>query len=171
MRCFLGATILLLCLGPARAQVGNELPPPSDAGTPGTVRVSSPQPPAPADYVGVPWNPDVKTGSMWPYPKPVPVPTVFVGPPGDFYLGVDYLCWGVRAGPVPAAASIIPTSLLGVPGYALYYWLTRLEGSDVDLTTAMWVSRVTGSVIPALLFLWFFHRWLSRRGGSPMVVS
>jgi hypothetical protein len=60
-------------------------------------------------------------------------------------------------------------SLLGVPGYFVYYLVCGARGVDVDLTTAWWVTRVTGSVIPALLFLWFFHRWLSRRGGSPVV--
>ena len=60
-------------------------------------------------------------------------------------------------------------SFLGVPGYFLYHQWCRLHGETVEQTTAMWVVRVTGSVLPALLFLWFFHRWLSRRGGSPVV--
>lgn len=55
------------------------------------------------------------------------------------------------------------TSLLGVPFYALYLWGTDVAGADFDRTTALWACRVGASVLPALVFLWFFVRWLGRR--------
>lgn len=56
------------------------------------------------------------------------------------------------------------TSFLGVPGYALY---RALAGDRFDRTEALWASRVTGSILPTLLFLFFFHRWLGRRTAHP----
>ena len=51
------------------------------------------------------------------------------------------------------------TSLLGVPAYWLYFH----TADDFDRTTALWLCRVTASILPTLLFLFFFHRWLGRR--------
>lgn len=59
------------------------------------------------------------------------------------------------------------TSLLGVPGYALYYWAGKWLGTGYDRTVALWICRVTASVLPTLAFLFFFHRWLGRRTGHP----
>lgn len=61
------------------------------------------------------------------------------------------------------------TSYLGVPGYWLYrQWCTR-GGHTFDRTTALWMTRFTGSILPTLWFLYAFHRWLARKGGSPVV--
>lgn len=61
------------------------------------------------------------------------------------------------------------TSYLGVPGYWLYrQWCDR-GGHAFDRTTALWVTRFTGSILPTLWFLFAFHRWLARRGGPPVV--
>ncbi len=59
------------------------------------------------------------------------------------------------------------TSLLGVPGYAAYYWGGRLFGTGFDRTVALWVCRVSASIVPTLLFLFFLHRWLGRRTAHP----
>jgi len=52
------------------------------------------------------------------------------------------------------------TSYLGVPGYALYRWLA---GDHFDRTEALWATRLTGTILPWLLFAFFFYRWLERR--------
>ena len=57
-------------------------------------------------------------------------------------------------------------SFLGVPGYALYHWL---RADDFDRTEALWVVRLTGSILPLLLFLFFFHRWLGEWTRSPLL--
>lgn len=57
------------------------------------------------------------------------------------------------------------TSWLGVPGYALYYAVTDTE--ELELETALWTSRVTGTILPTLIFLFFFYIWLGRQTLSP----
>ncbi|MFW5925537.1 MAG: hypothetical protein ACOC9O_00660 [Myxococcota bacterium] len=57
------------------------------------------------------------------------------------------------------------TSFLGVPGYAAYHWLA---GEETDRTTALWVTRTTGTLLPMLVFLFFFYRWLGARTRSPV---
>ena len=61
------------------------------------------------------------------------------------------------------------TSLLGVPGYAAYLGATRLLGREFDRTQALWVCRVTASVLPTLFFLFFFHRFLGTRTRHPLL--
>lgn len=61
------------------------------------------------------------------------------------------------------------TSFLGVPFYAAYYWTTEWTGASYDRATALWICRVFASILPWLLFLWFFHRWLGRHTSSPLV--
>lgn len=55
------------------------------------------------------------------------------------------------------------TSLLGVPAYFAYFHGTDLVGADFDRTTALWLCRFTASILPTLVFLFFFHRWLGRQ--------
>ncbi|MBK8169023.1 MAG: hypothetical protein IPK60_01610 [Sandaracinaceae bacterium] len=54
------------------------------------------------------------------------------------------------------------TSMLGVPGYFLYYNCAN----EFDRTTALWVCRATATMLPTLLFLLFFYRWLRKRSKS-----
>lgn len=61
------------------------------------------------------------------------------------------------------------TSFLGVPAYAAYYWGGRWLGWDFDREVALWLCRVTASILPWLLFLFFFHRWLGRHTSSALV--
>lgn len=61
------------------------------------------------------------------------------------------------------------TSLLGVPAYWAYRQFTSLHGIPFDRTTALWAVRVFASVIPCLIFLVAYYRWLSRRGGEPVI--
>ncbi|AKF05999.1 hypothetical protein [Sandaracinus amylolyticus] len=61
------------------------------------------------------------------------------------------------------------TSLMGVPGYWLYRRWCDLREAPLDRTTALWVVRMTASALPMLVFLFFFHRWLARRGAPPVV--
>lgn len=62
-------------------------------------------------------------------------------------------------------------SELGVPGYWLYAHVQRARGLPIDRVVALWICRVTGSVLPALLFLFFLHRWLLRRVASEPVLA
>ncbi|MBX7191371.1 MAG: hypothetical protein K1X94_04910 [Sandaracinaceae bacterium] len=61
------------------------------------------------------------------------------------------------------------TSFLGVPAYWAYRELASLRGVPFDRVTALWAVRVFASVLPALLFLAFYYRWLARRGGEPVI--
>lgn len=51
------------------------------------------------------------------------------------------------------------TSLLGVPAYAV---VRALSKGPVDRDVALTACRITASVLPTLLFLFFFHRFLGR---------
>ncbi len=61
------------------------------------------------------------------------------------------------------------TSLLAVPGYALYLGTARLLGRPYDRTEALWACRLFASILPTLLWLFWLHRWLSRRGYHPVL--
>src|SRR6185312_12185458 len=55
------------------------------------------------------------------------------------------------------------TSLLGVPGYALYLGLCKMLGRELDRTAALWVCRVSASILPSLWAAWLFLGFLRRR--------
>jgi hypothetical protein len=55
------------------------------------------------------------------------------------------------------------TSFLGVPGYALYLAANRIMGRAFDRTEALWVCRVTATILPTLIGVWFFIAFLRRR--------
>jgi hypothetical protein len=55
------------------------------------------------------------------------------------------------------------TSFLGVPGYALYLGVNQLLGRELDRTSALWVCRVTATIVPTLLGAWWFMVFLRRR--------
>jgi hypothetical protein len=61
------------------------------------------------------------------------------------------------------------TSLLGVPGYALYRAYTHLFERPFDRVTALWWCRVTAGVLPTLLWLYFLHRYLHRFTSHPVL--
>lgn len=61
------------------------------------------------------------------------------------------------------------TSLLGVPGYAAYRALCAASGHGFDRTGALWVVRLTASILPFLAFLWALLPWLGRRTQSPVL--
>jgi hypothetical protein len=61
------------------------------------------------------------------------------------------------------------TSLLAVPGYALYLWLGRALGRPFDRVEALWMCRLFASILPTLVFLYLLHRWLSRRAHHPVL--
>lgn len=77
----------------------------------------------------------------------------------------DCAVYGGHAYSVKAPA----TSLLGVPAYAAYYWGGRWLGWDFDRTVALWLCRVSASIVPWLVFACFFHRWLGRHTSSALV--
>lgn len=59
------------------------------------------------------------------------------------------------------------TSFLGVPGYALYLHATSVFGRPYDRAEALWMCRLTASIVPVLVWLFFLHRWLGRRSLRP----
>lgn len=59
------------------------------------------------------------------------------------------------------------TSLFGVPAYAAYLEWTRATGRAFDRTEALWLCRLFASILPALAWLFAFHRWLTRERGHP----
>jgi hypothetical protein len=61
------------------------------------------------------------------------------------------------------------TSFLAVPGYALYLWLGRALGRPFDRMEALWACRLFASILPTLCWLYFVHRWLSRRAHHPVL--
>jgi hypothetical protein len=63
-------------------------------------------------------------------------------------------------------------SELAVPGYALYYAYTRLRGVPLDRTVALFFARLSASILPSLLALYLFHRWLaSQYPRAPIAVD
>jgi hypothetical protein len=61
------------------------------------------------------------------------------------------------------------TSLLGVPGYAAYRFITKRIGLSYDRTTALWVCRFTATIVPTLIFLFFFYGWIARQTRYPLL--
>lgn len=57
-------------------------------------------------------------------------------------------------------------SWLGVPAYALRYWM---HGESLDLGRTYWWMRATASGIPMAIFFWFFYGWLGRRTRYPLL--
>ena len=62
------------------------------------------------------------------------------------------------------------TSLLGVPGYAAYTALCRSTGRAYDRSEALWVCRVTASILPTLAGIYLFYAFLRRRGYPPVLL-
>ncbi|MBZ0116270.1 MAG: hypothetical protein K8H88_04730, partial [Sandaracinaceae bacterium] len=58
------------------------------------------------------------------------------------------------------------SSFLGVPAYFAYFHGSRLIDRPFDRTEALWACRVFGSILPWLVFLFYFYRWLGRRAAS-----
>lgn len=61
------------------------------------------------------------------------------------------------------------TSFLGVPAYWLYLRWLELTGGTFDRAVALWLCRLSASILPWLAFLGVFHRWLGRHTSSPLV--
>lgn len=55
------------------------------------------------------------------------------------------------------------TSLLGVPVYWAYRTGCDLVGAELDRVVALWLARVFASIVPFLIFLWWFRKWLDGR--------
>ena len=63
------------------------------------------------------------------------------------------------------------SSLLAVPGYALYRGLCALSGHAFDRTEALWCARFAGAIVPTLAFLWWLCVWLRRRSESTVLAD
>lgn len=63
------------------------------------------------------------------------------------------------------------TSFFGVPGYAAYRYITTQGGLRYDRKTALWVCRFTASILPTLIFLFFFYGWIARQTRHPLLCN
>ena len=61
------------------------------------------------------------------------------------------------------------TSLLGLPAYAAYLWSVERFDLGFERSQALWLCRLTATILPVLLFLFFFYRWLGSRSGQPVL--
>jgi hypothetical protein len=61
------------------------------------------------------------------------------------------------------------TSLLGVPGYYVYNALCRSLGRAFDRSEALWVCRLTGTILPTLAGIYLFMGFVRRRGYPPLL--
>lgn len=55
------------------------------------------------------------------------------------------------------------SSWLGVPGYAAYLGVLRVFGWEFDRTVALWVCRVTATIVPTWLWLVWLWGWFDRQ--------
>ncbi len=60
-------------------------------------------------------------------------------------------------------------SLLAVPGYWAYHAWCEARNEPLDRTTALWMCRVTASILPMLLFLFFLHRFFGGLTSHPIL--
>src|SRR5688500_3891327 len=58
------------------------------------------------------------------------------------------------------------SSLLGVPGYAAYRAVAGALGRPFDRQEALWLCRVTATIVPTLIGLWFLHAFFRRRSSD-----
>jgi len=63
------------------------------------------------------------------------------------------------------------SSLLAVPGYALYRALCSATGRTFDRTAALWCCRLIGTILPTLAFLAWLLVWLRRRAQDPALAD
>ncbi len=63
------------------------------------------------------------------------------------------------------------SSLLAVPGYALYRALCSATGHAFDRTAALWCCRLIGTILPMLAFLLWLSTWLRRRTDDPALAD
>ncbi len=140
--------IVLTLLG---AQVQAADPPASgqpDAEAAQAGRVLPPKPwGSDADPGTHPWNPDVLHADVWPYEKPLQVPTDFCGPPGSFWLTAEFLYWGLKGQHLPPLVTTGPTGSGAVPGTAGVQ--TVLGGNTINpgpyyggrFTAGVWIDN------------------------------
>ncbi|HEX5062577.1 MAG TPA: hypothetical protein VFV99_24560 [Kofleriaceae bacterium] len=89
---------------------------------------------------------------------------------GTFAIDKGVQRWGSTADVSPSdghqySNKAPGSSFLVVPVYALVSWI----GGEPSLATSMWLCRVVGGVIPALLFLWLLWGFLARYTPEPAV--
>lgn len=90
---------------PAAARAGRMVPPQSEG--PDT------------DLGTHPWSPDVLHSNVYPYKKPIQVPTNFCGPPGSFWLNAEFLLWTIKGEHLPPLLNVGPSgsgAVAGAPG-------------------------------------------------------
>ncbi|MEY4576446.1 MAG: hypothetical protein RL701_1149 [Pseudomonadota bacterium] len=62
------------------------------------------------------------------------------------------------------------TSELAIPGYLAYARLSQLFGHAFERSEALWVCRLTASILPTLAFAAWFFGFLQRRGYPPTLI-
>src|SRR5689334_19248745 len=74
---------------------------------------------------------------------------------------VEHASYG-HAGTAPPG-----TSLLGIPAYAAHRAIASAQGRMPDRVVTLWLLRFTASILPTLIFLFFFHDWIGRETNHP----
>lgn len=114
MRSILLGTLAILIMNPDWSRAVDDTPPAPTTSAPAPV-----SDPAPAVRDGAdshPWNPDIHHANVWPYDKPIPIDSDYVGPPGEFWLRAEYYLWNLKGERLPPLATAGPTGSGGLPG-------------------------------------------------------
>lgn len=101
-----------------------------------------------------PWSPDVLHSDVFPYDKPLQVPTDFCGPPGSFWLTGEFLLWGLKGEHLPPLLTSGPTGSGAVPGVPGVQ--TVLGGNSINPGT-FYGGRFTGGVWIDNDYTWAFE--------------
>jgi len=118
-------------------------------------RVFPPQPGTTDDDPGThPWSPDVLHSDVWPYDKPLQVPTDFCGPPGSFWLTAEFLVWNIKGEHLPPLVTAGPTGSGAVPGTA---GVRTIFGGDTAGPSPYYGGRFTGGIWIDNDYTWAFE--------------
>ncbi|OAI44928.1 hypothetical protein AYO44_13425 [Planctomycetaceae bacterium SCGC AG-212-F19] len=140
MRQWILSTILLVGVTAGLGKAGEDGNPESPA-NPALAHAVTP----PETNDAHPWNPEVAHGNEWPYKKPVHIDAEFYGPPGEFWLGAEYLLWRLKGASLPPLVTTGPAGsngILGQPG------VTTLFGASTPDINPFSGARITAG-------LWF----------------
>lgn len=61
------------------------------------------------------------------------------------------------------------TSLLAVPGWFVMHRVGKVIGAQPGRGAALWMCRVTATILPMLLFFWWLYGWLGGQTRSPLL--
>lgn len=133
MRTVLLGTVLGLLTAAAAGRAADDPAPPP----------AGPSPAVGGDIDHEPWNPPVPHANDWPYLKPLPMPTDYYGPPGEFWLRGEFFLWALKGDHPPPLATAGPAGSGAVPGQA---GVVSLFGGSGPELNPYYGGRFTGGV-------------------------